>query len=42
MVSSAPVCSPTAIICTTIEGKTLVSPSGSAMFLPSAIFARRA
>ena len=31
MVSSAPVCSPTAIIWTTIGGKTSVSPSGSLM-----------
>src|SRR6188474_1453141 len=35
MVSRAPVCSPTAIICTTIGGKTSVSPRGSLMVLPS-------
>ena len=38
--SIAPVDSPTPIICTTIGGKTFVSASGSAMFLPSEIFAR--
>jgi hypothetical protein len=33
--SRAPVCSPTAIICTTIGGNTSVSASGSLMVLPS-------
>ena len=40
MVSIAPVASPTPIICTTIGGKTFVSASGPAMFLPSEILAR--
>ena len=36
----APVASPTPIICTTMGGKTPVSASGAAMFLPSEILAR--
>ncbi len=36
--SSAPVCSPTPIICTTIGGNTPVSISGSAIVRPSRTF----
>ena len=40
MVSSAPVCSPTATICTTIGGKTSDALSGSAIVLPSSTLLR--
>ena len=40
MLSSAPVCSPTPIICTTIGGIRPVSISGVAMSLPSEICSR--
>src|SRR3990172_6886401 len=40
MASSAPVVSPTAIICTTIGGKTFDSPSGSDTVRPSLILCR--
>ena len=40
MVSRAPVCSPTLIICTTMDGKTPVSSRGPAMVLPSSMLLR--
>ena len=40
MVSSAPVASPTPIICTTIDGNTLVSFSGAAIVSPRSMLLR--